>query len=383
MKEYQIAIEKEIAQFAAEHESDYKLIIEKILSYNYKNYTNDFNEFFKFRKELKSYYLKRAIADFKTSKDKNLKELIVNLADVSYDRDYDVLIGLEEEDIFQKVLAYANDFLKGEDFIFFQQQYVNSEVLFALVSAYENSLFSKEILLFFETAFDYVKKYASENDTKKTSTSKDPDGSTLLELAKALSSFDVKSREHFTSTVFEIYIFSIKRKRNYQMKQTAGFIAVLLTKFQTPFDLNILENFIKKERKFSPDAVYVHQTRYTKWILEKNTSKPLRFLKNDENLSPIFAIFALADLNCKKAIPLLLEKQHKETNPIIWEVYQEAVQRLEKDFTALHYEERIISLYDTLTPAQRALGAESDNVFVHRAKQKFMVDNTVYETDQD
>mgnify|MGYP003580944217 FL=1 len=118
--------------------------------------------------------------------------------------------------------------------------------------------------------------------------------------------------------------------------------------------------------------------------MEKNTEEPLRYLQNiKNNENPVFAVFALTDLGCKEALPLFIEKQKEEENPVIWEIYNEAIQRLESGYIPKNQTERMIWLNGNLTPTQRALGAENDNVFVKRAQQKVAVDDTVYETDQE
>lgn len=40
-------------------------------------------------------------------------------------------------------------------------------------------------------------------------------------------------------------------------------------------------------------------------------------------------------------------------------------------------------LNGSLTPTQRALGAESDDVFIARARKKMNLDTNIYETDTD
>lgn len=95
----------------------------------------------------------------------------------------------------------------------------------------------------------------------------------------------------------------------------------------------------------------------------------------------MFAVFVLADLGFKQALPSFIEKQKEERHPVMWEIYNEAIQRLESDYIPVGNEDRMIWLNGHLTPTQRALGAENDNVFVKRAMQKQAVEDTVYETD--
>ncbi|PJJ08633.1 hypothetical protein CLU83_1919 [Flavobacterium sp. 1] len=385
MKNFQIKIEQEITDFASKHPNEYKTIIDKITSYNRSDYTDDFYSFQVFKNQIKEIYLNQALEDYHISKNENLRNEIIAIADYMIDRRYDVMIALDDEEAFNKVLGYATDCLKGEDFLYFQQLYVNEQSLFALAKAYYNPKFKQAVILFFETSFDYVKNYAKENDNHYNSSSADPDGSTLLELAQAISSLKEEDREQFSNLVFEIYAFSSNEKRSYGMNQASGFIALLLTLYSATIDkITFLNDTIAKKLKHYKENIYVHQILYAKWYLEKNHTEALAYLQNDENAGwPTFAILALADLGWQEALPFLIEKQKGEKNPVVWEVYQEAIHRLSTKYQIANNEDRMIWLNGNLTPTQRALGAESDNVFVKRAQQKLAIDATVYETDEE
>lgn len=329
-------------------------------------------------------YLNQALEEYNISKSKKLCTEIIEIADYYLDRRYDVMIELDDEDAFQKVLGYATDFLKGETFLFDQGLYVNSKSLYALVQAYYNPKFKQDVVSFFKTAFEYAKVYAKEKIEYGKQANKDPDAETLLELVQALSSFKEEDKEQFADLVFEIYTFSSQLVKNYAMCQASGFMAIQLTYFQTKFDLTVINKVISNVSIYCVNNTDVKQTLYAKWFLEKNTEEPLRYLQNiKNNENPVFAVFALTDLGCKEALPLFIEKQKEEENPVIWEIYNEAIQRLESGYIPKNQTERMIWLNGNLTPTQRALGAENDNVFVKRAQQKVAVDDTAYETDQE
>lgn len=386
MKNFQITIEQEITHFVSKHPNEYKTIIDKITSYSSSDYTDDFYSFQAFKNQLKEVYLNLALEDYRISKSETLREEIIAIADDKIDRLYNVMIALDDEQAFNTVLGYATDYLKGEDFLFFQQLYVNELSLFALAQAYYNPKFKQAVILFFETSFDYVKKYAKENDKQGTSTSADPDGSTLLALVQAISSLKEEDRKQFANLVFDIYAFSSNEKRSYGMNQASGFIALLLTLYSATIDvITFLNATITKKLKHYKENIYVHQTLYAKWYLEKNHTEALAYLQNDENAGrPTFAILALTDLGCQDALPVLIEKQKDEKNPVVWEVYQEAIHRLSTKYQITNNEDMMIWLNGNLTPTQRALGAESDNIFVKRAQQKLAIDDTaVYETDEE
>lgn len=384
MKNFETIINQEVIDFAKDHRREYTLIIDKIRSYYYRDYTDDYYSFAPFKNQLIENYINQALEEYHNSKNKNLGQEIISIADYTGDRRYDAMIALDDEEAFQKVLGYATDFLKGEGFLFSQGLYVNGKSLLALVQAYDNPKYKRDVVSFFKTAFEYAKNYKEENDILKTSTSKDPDGETLLELVQAISCFREEDREQFADLVFEIYKFSSKEKRSYEMNQASGFIAVRLTYFQTVFDTAVLHKAIAVLGKYHQESTFVNQTLYAKWFLEKNTQEPFFYLQNSKDKSnPIFAVFALTDLGFKEALLLFIEKQKEEENPVIWEIYNEAIQRFESGYIPKNQTERMIWLNGNLTPTQRALGAENDNVFVKRAQQKIAIDDNVYETDED
>ncbi|PXY47011.1 hypothetical protein [Flavobacterium hydrophilum] len=385
MKNFEKIITQEIAEFAKKHPHEHKLIVDKIRSYSYSDYTDDYYSFLPFKNQLIGYYINQAIEEYKISKSKNLANEIVEIADYDVDRRYDVMIALDIEEVFQKVLEYATDFLKGEDFLFHQGLYVNGQSLFALAQAYYNPKFKQDVVLFFNSAFKYAKTYAKEKIEYGEKANKDPNGSTLLELVQAISSLKEEDREQFADLVFDIYKFSSnEKKRSYELSQASGFIAIQLTYFQTAFDIKVINNAITKTGKHYQENAFVKQTLYAKWFLEKNAQEALLYLQNSKDSSnPMFAVFALTDLGHKEALPLFIAKQKESQHPVLWEIYEEAIQRLQNNFLPKNQTERMIWLNGNLTPTQRALGAENDNVFVKRAQQKIAVDDTVYETDED
>lgn len=381
MKNFEKIITQEIADFAKDHPSKYKLIIDKIRAYSYHDYTDDYYSFAPYISQLIGLYMNQAIGEYKTSGRKSLRNEIIGIADYYLDRRYDVMIALDNEEAFQKVLGYATDFLKGDSFLFDQGLYVNGQSLFALAQAYYNPKFKRDVVVFFNTAFKFAKTYAKEKIEYGQKANKDPDGSTLLELVQAISSLKEEDREQFADLVFEIYTFSSKEKRSYETNQASGFIAIQLTYFQTAFDIKVIDDAITKTGKHYQENTFVKQTLYAKWFFEKNTTEAFSYLQTNSN--PMFAVFVLTDLGFKQALPLFIEKQKEERHPVMWEIYKEAIQRLESDYIPVRSEERMIWLNGHLTPTQRALGSENDNVFVKRAMQKQAVEETVYETDDD
>ncbi|NHN26634.1 hypothetical protein FIA58_013190 [Flavobacterium jejuense] len=386
MKKNILEIENEIKEYASQNKGKYNLIFEKIRSYNHKSsdYTEDYYEFQSYMRDIMNSYFDQMILEYEETKNNELKKDCIVIADYLLDRRYDILIRLDDEEAFEIVLQYAEDFLKGEDFIFFQRKYVNGESLFALAEAYSNPKFKERVVAFFIDAFQLAKKYAKERD-KSVSTRVDPDGDTLFQLCSAITSLNQDDREQFSKIVFDIYTFSSNSKRrSYELSQASGFIALLLPYYQASFDMKIFDEAINITGKFYKENTFVHQTLYAKWILEKNAEEALDYYLNEENNKwPHFAIMALTDLSCKEALPFFIEKQKETKDPVLWEIYEEAIQRLKNNYKPLQVEDRMILLNGNVTPTQRALGTESNNFFVQRAQKKINIDDTVYETDDD
>ena len=385
MKKNILEIENEIKEYTSQNKGKYNLIFEKIRSYRSGDYTEDYYVFQSHMLGITDFYFDQMIQEYKESKGAKLKKDCIVIADYFLDRRYDVLIRLDDEEAFEIVLQYANDFLKGESFLFDQQKYVNGQSLFALAQAYYNPKFKERVVAFFINAFEFAKKYAKENDKHGLSTSADPDGDTLLQLCSAITSLTQDDREQFSKIVFDIYTFSSNSKRrSYELYQASGFIALLLPFYKSSFDIEIIDKAINVTGKFYKENTFVHQTLYAKWVLEKNTEEVLIYYLNEENGKwPNFAIMALADLSCKEALPFFIEKQKETKDSILWEIYEEAIQRLKNNYKPLQVEDRMIMLNGNVTPTQRALGAESNNVFVQRAQKKAHIDDTIYETDDD
>ncbi|VXB20287.1 conserved hypothetical protein [Flavobacterium sp. 9AF] len=385
MKKNILEIENEVKKYSSQNKGKYNLIFEKIRSYKSSDYTEDYYEFQSYMRGITNSYFEQMIHEYNESKNIELKKDCIAIADYFLDRRYDVLIRLDDEEAFEIVLQYAEDFLKGETFLFDQQKYVNGQSLLALAQAYYNPKFKERVVAFFINAFEVAKKYAKDKDKYGLSrTREEPDGTTLLELVSAISSLNHKDRNQFSDLVFEIYSFSCKEERTYEMNQASGFIALLLPFYKASFDMKIIDEAINVTGKFYKENTFVHQTLYTKWILEKNAAEALDYYLNKENEKwPNFAIMALTDLSCKEALPYFIEKQKETKDPLLWEIYEEAIQRLKNNYKPLQVEDRMILLNGNVTPTQRALGAESNNVFVQRVKKKISYDDTVYETDDD
>ncbi|GAA5038139.1 hypothetical protein GCM10011506_35210 [Marivirga lumbricoides] len=381
---YKNTIAQELSSFSNSEEFSYTSIFDKIYGYRYPNYTDDYAAFAQFKKEQSDIYFDRAINEYEQTLNQQLKNEIQDIALTDLNRRYDVLIRLGDRDSFEVVLKNAEDFLKGKDYLYDHgYQYEDGQVLFDLIQAYYNLQFQEDVVSFFNRAFNFAKKYAIENK-KWEYLSGDPDESTALTIAQAITWLKKDDREKFASVVFDIYTFCSHDERGYEVNQASGYIALLLTIFDSKIDINILNHAINITGEYYQDNTFVHQTLYSKWILANDSKGAFSYLQSEENRRGfIFAIIALADLNDKETLPFLEKMLKEEKNPVIIEVLNEAIERLNTQITIPETENRMIWLNGNLTPTQRALGAESDNIFVKRAQERTGLDDIVYETDDD
>ncbi|MDO6758643.1 hypothetical protein Q4566_00405 [Tamlana sp. 2_MG-2023] len=381
---YKHKIREELSSFSNSKDFSFTSIFDKIYQYKYSDYTENYSEFNQFKIEQSDIYFKLAINEYKKSHHANLKKEIQHIAlNDSYKR-YDILIELDDKESFDIVLKNAEDFLKGDDYLNeFGYRYEDGQVLFDLIKAYYNPSRKEEVTLFFNQAFNFAKKYARENK-EWDYLSGDPSGTILLVISQAISCLNAEDREEFSNLIFDIYTFCSSDEKSYELNQASGFIALLLLYYNKQIDIQVLENAINITGEHYKNNVFVHQTLYAKWLLTNDSESALSYLKSEEDgKGIIFAIMALADLNCKKALPDLESRLKEEKNPIFIEIYKEAIQRLSTQNMIPEIEHRMINLNGSLTPTQRALGTKSNNIFEKRAQEKIDLDNNVYETDDD
>lgn len=382
---YRNTIAEELSSISNSQEFNVTSIFDKIYGYPYSDYTDNYYDFEQFIKEQSDIYFDLAINNYKKTLQPNLKKEIQDISLRDLYRRYDVLIKLGDRDSFDIVLKNAADFLKGEDYLYNHGiRYEDGQVLFDLIQAYYNSLYTEEVVSFFNQAFDFAKKYSKANK-KWEYLSGDPDGTTLLVITQAISSLNKKEdREQFANVVFDIFTFCSLEEKRYELNQASGYIALLLTIYDKKIDFKVLDNAINITGKHFQNNTFVCQTRYSKWFLTYDGKGALSYVKSEENKKGfVFAIIALADLNYQEALPFLESLLKEEKDPVSIEVIKEAIKRLNVQKTIPDIENRMIWLNGNLTPTQRALGAESKNIFVERAQQKIALDDNVYETDDD
>src|SRR5690606_16791279 len=147
---------------------------------------------------------------------------------------------------------------------------------------------------------------------------------------QAISVLPAKVREELSEKVIEAYTHLSLPDGSYNHYQASGYVAIYLTLFKQQIDLSVLEQAITETGKYYQESKFVLQTRYTKWLLEKNEEEALEYFeKNDPSNQMEYIVALLADLNCKAAIPLLKQNLEVTKEPVFTEVLLEAISRLE------------------------------------------------------
>jgi hypothetical protein len=172
--------------------------------------------------------------------------------------------------------------------------------------------------------------------------------------------------------------------RHYELNQTAGTIALALTALNYKGEMLFLDKFLGTYGKWYKGDDFVMKVMYAKWMITGDAAGALSYLTNKENTKGFsYAICALTDLDSKDSKSAIKELATSVNNPVTNEVIKESLSRLGKQAQAPQWKDRMIHLFGVVTPGEKALGKEIDNVFVIRAQK---AENnpeigTVYEVD--
>ncbi len=156
--------------------------------------------------------------------------------------------------------------------------------------------------------------------------------------------------------------------RHYELNQAAGSIAIALSALGYDGETAFMEPFLESYEWRYEGEDFVMQTRYGKWMIEGDPGAPLSWLSDEARAKGAsWVVCALADLGVSEAVPLLRARLESLKNPVTVEVFKEAITRLEAGTGTPPWSGRMVRLFGMMTPTERALGADGDNVFLSRA----------------
>lgn len=159
--------------------------------------------------------------------------------------------------------------------------------------------------------------------------------------------------------------------RHYELNCLAGNISLQLANFNRPDVLEVVDCFIETFIENYSGESFVMKGLYAKWILTQDGNSALEFIQNQENAKGLaYAITAIADLDYKAGLETIRDLTNSIENELTQEVCKEAIERLQKQTHPMAPFDRMIHLFGSITPTEIALGAETDNQFILRVRQK-------------
>lgn len=397
MENYKNAILPEIAKVEIKLREEPMVVLEKIKDYDngdlYRyvtdKYAPDYNEYKKFIETLYAKYLDVVFELLSKTNDSLLRgkirefalrfKIVMSHAIVLEDNFSIILSRLGDDESFEILMEESKKILEEK-----VDAFVNKAPLVYLLTFYEVEKYQKRIKEYLLSSYDYAREFALKNriyDYQRDNLNAD----IYLVISQGIMSLKKEHREEFADLFFRAYEFaSSKERRCYSMNQISGYMAIYITAFSKKIDISILDKCITITGRYYQDNKFVFQTRYAKWYLEKNSSAAIDFFKESKCYDQIGYIAALfADLDCKNGLPFLEEKIKEIADPVVTEIFLEAISRLKTQQHPPYSEERMIWMFESVSATQRALGADSDNIFLQRARVKAEIDSTVYETDDE
>lgn len=175
-------------------------------------------------------------------------------------------------------------------------------------------------------------------------------------------------------------------KSHYELKLTLGPIALGLAAV-APDDHSMEAAFAAFLEDFEwryPGDTFIVQVRYAQWLSRRDGAGALAYLTDPKNTKSLGLVAAaLADLHHVAAVPALEALRARLENPVAREAVDEALWRLRTQAAAPAPRDRMIWLFGRSTSTEEALGGDSDNVFLLRARARTRDDELgrVTETD--
>lgn len=377
MLNYKEEITNELLSHIDKEKEDPLFYLERIKKYDFgwfyhrhngirDKFNPDFYEYKQFMKQLYEGYTQRYFDYIASSEETFLEHFLSQFAASFEPKMYDILVRLQSVNIIyedaQKVLKTETD------------RSVNSEAIEALALCYANKDKQYMIESFFSRAFEETKTYCAPNQIN---------ADIYLALVKGIVLLPKEIQQKLAPKVQDAYAYLSREKSSYSARQISGYVSVYWTLFEPSVDLTLLQNTLDKNKQYA-DNKFIFQTQYALWVLQKNQEATWAYYeKNKASETDDYIIALLADLDCKKALPLLKTQLEKTEHPVRKEIILEAIERLGKQSVAPAIKDRMVWMFENVSPTERVLGASSNNVFLDRAKKKVNVQDNLSETDEE
>lgn len=168
--------------------------------------------------------------------------------------------------------------------------------------------------------------------------------------------------------LYKAFKFAADENQDYEMNTVASRLAIYLTALNYSGSVKGIKDYIDYFMDSYEDEEFVIRACYAYWWFKKETNEALAFLNNSEKKKSLGLVAALlADLDEKRAIPILESRLKDLSNPVTKEVFKDAIGRLKSQKEIPTNQERMIWLFGFISQTQIALGDETDNIFIQRA----------------
>ncbi|MEQ9364737.1 MAG: hypothetical protein RIF32_10855, partial [Leptospirales bacterium] len=215
------------------------------------------------------------------------------------------------------------------------------------------------VVEFFRDAFESTVKNAADEDNLVNDTN-------FQKMALCYARLNPPDAAEILARQFAV---AADEEQHYEMNLVAGDIALMLSRYPRT-DPAALELFLANFDQYEGDA-FLMKAQYALWLLRGDEAGALAYVRDPANLKGLeYAAVALADLNIETGIAPLRRRLPELKNAITAEVFREAIARLETQSARPSENDRLIHFFGTVTASERALGAESDNVFLKRAESR-------------
>jgi hypothetical protein len=279
---------------------------------------------------------------------------------------YDLIAALGDAKSAQLVFERVNEQLKkdvGDD--------IDRAAIMSLVDLAAIPAHREQVLKIVRTGFDACIKSAGRKLVNDTIFN------VLGQLCVALND------KQAAGELYKALVFAAHEDQHYEMNTAASRLSVYLTALDYKGPVDAIKNYVDHFTESYEDDEFVVRARYAYWWFEKKSDEALDFLSDPEKKKSLgMAAALLADLNEKKALPILQKRFKELTNKITIEVFKEAIVRLEAQQNVPENKDRMIWMFGFITESEIALGDETDNIFIKRANQSSEVDlGIVHEVD--
>ncbi|MCB9060935.1 MAG: hypothetical protein H6622_05400 [Halobacteriovoraceae bacterium] len=185
-------------------------------------------------------------------------------------------------------------------------------------------------------------------------------------------------------SLLKAYNYCSSEYSHYEINKVTGPIALALCFLGYNGKVKFISKFLGKYEELYEGSDFVMDNLYALWLLKKDEDSAFEYFQDHEQgLGK--SLCALADLNAKTYLQEIKNRISSVTDPIILEVFKEAIKRLETQTELPLPSERMIWLYGKKSTTELVLGSETDNEFVRRARKNSNNNNIfeITETDED